>query len=107
MEQVFGSLELSMLTGPNEGYVMAERAIFGVSLWESLSPDLKRRVAIDLAAAEIAGNEKFRAVRFRTACAGAERAPGRHARNRTFVERGRTTTGVPVTSAKLRLRQLT
>ena len=62
MEQVFESLELSMLTGPNEGYVMAERAIFGVSLWERLSPDLKRRVAIDLAAEEIAGNEKFRAV---------------------------------------------
>jgi hypothetical protein len=62
MEQVFGSLELSMLTGPNEGYVMAERAIFGVSLWERLSPDLKRRVVIDLVAEEIAGNEKFRAV---------------------------------------------
>ena len=62
MEQVFGSLELSMLTGPNEGYVMAERGIFGVSLWESLSPYLKRRVANDLAAGEITGNEKFRAV---------------------------------------------
>ena len=62
MEQVFGSLELSMLTGPNEGYVMAERAIFGVSLWEKLSPDLKRRVVIGLVAEEIAGNEKFRAV---------------------------------------------
>ena len=50
MEQVLGSLELSVLTGPNEGYVMAERGIFGVSLWEDLSPDLKNRVAIDLAA---------------------------------------------------------
>ena len=64
MEQVLESLELSMVTGPNEGYVMADRGIFGVSLWESLPPDLKRRVAIDLAAGEItvAGNEKFRAV---------------------------------------------
>ena len=62
MEQVLGSLELSMLTGPNEGYVMAERGIFGISLWERLSPYLKRRVANDLAAGEIAGNEKFRAV---------------------------------------------
>ena len=53
MEQVLESLELSMVTGPNEGYVMAERGIFGVSLWESLSPDLKRRVAIDLAVGEI------------------------------------------------------
>ena len=48
MEQVLGSLKLSVLTGPNEGYVMAERGIFGVSLWESLSPDLKSRAAIDL-----------------------------------------------------------
>src|SRR5262245_7478713 len=56
--QVLGSLKLSMLTGPNERYVMAERGIFGVSLWESLSPDLKSRVANDLARAEIMGNEK-------------------------------------------------
>ena len=63
MEQVLESLELSMVTGPNEGYVMADRGIFGVSLWESLSPDLKRRVAIDLAVGEVtAGNGKFRAV---------------------------------------------
>ena len=34
MEQVLGSLKLSMLTGPNEAYVMAKRGIFGVSLWE-------------------------------------------------------------------------
>ena len=52
MEQVFGSLELSMVTGPNEGYVMTTRGIYGVSLWERLSPDLKRRVAIDLAEGE-------------------------------------------------------
>src|SRR5262249_52586879 len=30
MEQVLESLELSVVTGPNEGYVMAERGIFGV-----------------------------------------------------------------------------
>ena len=62
MERVLGSLRLSMLTGPNEGYAMAERGIFGVSLWESLSPDLKRRVVIDLAGAEM--NEKFRTMSF-------------------------------------------
>jgi hypothetical protein len=60
MERVLESLKLSMLTGPNEGSTMADRAIFGVSLWESLSPDLKRRVVIDLAGAET--NEKFRSV---------------------------------------------
>jgi hypothetical protein len=62
MEQLLGSLQLSMLTGPNEGYVITDRGIFGASLWERLSPDLKRRVAIDLAAGEISGNQKFRAV---------------------------------------------
>src|SRR5215469_6690432 len=49
MEDVFGSLELSMLTGPNEGYVIENRRLFGVSLWDRLSPDLKRRVTNDLA----------------------------------------------------------
>jgi hypothetical protein len=64
MGQVLGSLELSMLTGPNEGYVMADRGIFGVSLWESLPPELKRRVAVDLAVGEVTvvWNGKFKAV---------------------------------------------
>ena len=66
-ERVLGSFRLSMLTGPNEGYVMAERGIFGVSLWESLPPDLKSRVVIDLARAEIEPKEKER---FRTVLAG-------------------------------------
>ena len=48
MDDVLESLKLSTLTGPNEAYVMAERGIYGLSLWESLSPDLKSRVAKDL-----------------------------------------------------------
>ena len=59
MEDVFGSLELSMLTGPNEGYIMAERGIHGVSLWQRLSPDLKRRVATDLAVHDYADIRAF------------------------------------------------
>jgi hypothetical protein len=69
MAQVLESLELSMLTGPNEGYVMAERGIFGVSLWEDLSRDLKSRAALDLGPiiyprtpAEGAEGVKFQAV---------------------------------------------
>jgi hypothetical protein len=58
MEQVFGSLELSMLTGPHEGYVTAERGTYGVSLWERLSADLQRRVTIDVADGEV--GDKFR-----------------------------------------------
>jgi hypothetical protein len=64
MEQVFASLELSMLTGPNEGYVMVDRGLFGVSLWERLSPDLQRRVALDLVAGDAAtmtGDKSIRA----------------------------------------------
>jgi hypothetical protein len=57
MDDVFGSLELSMLTGPNEEYVMAERGIYGISLWQRLSPDLKRRVAHDLSVAEYSDPE--------------------------------------------------
>jgi hypothetical protein len=71
MEQVLGSLELSVLTGPNEMYVMAERGIFAVSIWEDLSPSLKSRAAVDLApmnfvdprtGTEGAEGGKFRAV---------------------------------------------
>jgi hypothetical protein len=62
MEQVRGSLMLSMVTGPNEGYTMTERGMFGVSLWEDLSPDLRRHVINDLAAGEIPESSKIRAV---------------------------------------------
>jgi hypothetical protein len=62
MEQVLGSLLLSAMTGPNEGYVMAERGIFGVSMWEDLSPDLRRRAAMDLVAAETPQNARLQAV---------------------------------------------
>jgi hypothetical protein len=69
MEQVFDSLELSVLTGPNEGHIMAGRAIFALSLWERLPPDLKSHVAADLrpiifpnTPAEGAEGDKFRAL---------------------------------------------
>ena len=48
MEDVLESLKMSTLTGPNEGSVMVDRGIYGVSLWLSLPPDLKSRVANDL-----------------------------------------------------------
>ena len=66
MEQVSRSLELSMLTGPNEGYVTVERGIFGVSVWEDLSPYLRKLVATDLATGEINDEkiQQFQAVLF-------------------------------------------
>ena len=60
--QILGSLLLSWVTGPNEGTVMAERGVFGLMLWENLSPDLRARVTADVAKAEIAESGKFRAV---------------------------------------------
>jgi hypothetical protein len=69
MEQVLESLQLSVMTGPNEAPVMIERGIFGVSLWENLPRDLKSRAAVDLGPmiyartpAEGAQNGKFQAV---------------------------------------------
>jgi hypothetical protein len=62
MQQVLDSLELSMVTGPNEGYLMWDRGIFGVSIWEHLSSDLKSRVAVDLAAGNRSEIGKIRAV---------------------------------------------
>ena len=62
MEQVLGALLLSTMTGPNEGYVMPDRGIFGASLWEDLSPDLRRHAAMDLVAGEIPQDGKFQAV---------------------------------------------
>jgi hypothetical protein len=60
--QILGSLLLSWVTGPNEGYVMGERGVFGLTLWEILSPDLRARVTADVAKAEIAESGRFRAV---------------------------------------------
>jgi hypothetical protein len=59
---ILGSLLLSWVTGPNEGYVMAERGVFGLTLWEVLSPELRARVTADVAKAEIGESGKFRAV---------------------------------------------
>ena len=47
------ALELSAVTGPNEGYVLTERGLFGIWQWEGLSPELKQRAIADLAARQI------------------------------------------------------
>src|SRR5262245_15607526 len=60
MGDVLDTLALSALTGPNEAYVMAERGIFGLLLWENLPPDLKRRVTADFTAERIDEKPNFR-----------------------------------------------
>jgi hypothetical protein len=62
MERVLGSLKLSVITGPNEGNVMADRGTFGVSIWDMLSSDLRRRVATDLVAADLSEYWRIRSV---------------------------------------------
>ncbi len=62
MEKALQSLKLSVMTGPNEGNLMAERGTFGLSIWDSLTLDLKRHVAIDLITANLSENRKVRAM---------------------------------------------
>jgi hypothetical protein len=62
MEQALKSLKLSVVTGPNEGKVMADRGTFGVSIWNSLTSDLKTRVAADLITADLSENKRIRAI---------------------------------------------
>jgi hypothetical protein len=49
-EKILGALLLSYVTGPNEGYVMAQRGVFAVSQWEILPQDFRNRGLNDLAA---------------------------------------------------------
>jgi hypothetical protein len=43
------ALTMSSVTGPNEGAVMVQRAIFGLLEWETLPADARRRTIADLA----------------------------------------------------------
>src|SRR5260370_34336128 len=41
-DEVAAAMGLSTLTGPNEGTVMAERAMFALSLWDSLPAETRQ-----------------------------------------------------------------
>jgi hypothetical protein len=60
--KVLQSLHLSTVTGPNEGYIMPKRGMLELYFWEFLSPRLKWRAAIDLAAEESTQNGKYQAI---------------------------------------------
>ena len=47
IDKAFSALVLSNLTGPNEAGVMSLRAVIGLSIWDVLSPPLKRTVIVD------------------------------------------------------------
>ena len=50
------ALELSVLTGPNEGYMVTQRGLFGVWQWETLSSENRTRAAADLAARRLSSS---------------------------------------------------
>ena len=54
-DKVLAGLAMSSLTGPNEGAVMVQRAIFGLLQWEALPADARRRTIGDVAEAARAG----------------------------------------------------
>jgi hypothetical protein len=47
------AFELSTLTGPNEGYILTQRGLFGIWQWEALPPELKQRAIAGLVAGQI------------------------------------------------------
>lgn len=47
---------LSVLTGPNEGYMITQRGMFGVWQWEALSSENRTRAIGDLAARRLSGS---------------------------------------------------
>jgi hypothetical protein len=68
IEAVVESFELSLLTGPNEGAVMANRGIFGLSIWDVLPARLKDRTVTDLVVGTVSSGQA--ATKLRTALAG-------------------------------------
>lgn len=53
LAKAIDALELSAVTGPNEGYMITQRGLFGIWQWEVLPPELQKRAAADLAARQI------------------------------------------------------
>jgi hypothetical protein len=49
------ALELSVVTGPNEGYMITQRGLFGVWQWEVLPPEIQKRAVADLVARQLSG----------------------------------------------------
>lgn len=46
-EKGLAALAMASLTGPNEGWIMARRAVLGLTLWQALPPDSRQRAAAD------------------------------------------------------------
>jgi hypothetical protein len=60
-EKAVEALTMSVLTGPNEGPVLLERAMFCFSIWELLPVEMQQRAANDFSASvEISGADRVR-----------------------------------------------
>jgi hypothetical protein len=84
IETVVESFELSMLTGPNEGEVMANRGIFGLSIWDALPARLKDRTVTDLVVG--IGSSAGATTKLRTALSGEPEKVRTHLRTRFLAE---------------------
>ena len=50
LAKVIGALDLSVVTGPNEGYMITQRGFFGIWQWEVIPSELRKRAVADLVA---------------------------------------------------------
>jgi hypothetical protein len=53
LSQALEALQLSVVTGPNEGYMITQRGLFGIWPWEVLPQEVKARAVADLAARQL------------------------------------------------------
>jgi hypothetical protein len=56
-DKIVAALELSTVTGPNEGYMITQRGLFGIWQWEILSPEIRARAIADLGVQHISDNK--------------------------------------------------
>lgn len=56
------ALQTGLMLAPNEDDLIAERLVYGLIIWESLSPSAKERIALDLSIAGGAEIEKIRPI---------------------------------------------
>ena len=50
LAKVIDALDLSVVTGPNEGYMITQRGFFGIWQWEVMPSELRKRAVADLVA---------------------------------------------------------
>jgi hypothetical protein len=48
MDAALADFEMSVITGPNEEYMITQRALFGIWQWEAVPPNIQQRSITDL-----------------------------------------------------------